>query len=494
VSRAAADHGRRGAALLLLLAVLTAPSGVRAVSRPLYGGTLALARPAGALALDPAEARDPWQLALVHALHAGLYRHDVRGVPQPHLVEGPPEVLPDGSLRFRLRRPLTFHDGRPVAAADVRGSLLRRSGPLAWLSGLVRVHVVDGRTFDVVPRGLPFDELVALLALPQAAILPRGGDGRVGVGPFRLARGALPGAGTDGPLVLVAWDEAPGGRPFLDGLRFVPAAPGPDEAEAFHYGQLDLSLTDAPRLSDRPRLDGPVAETLVATFSATWAAGSAQDERRGLLARLAPGRGELVRHCDLPAAPARRWGPSGGPPAVPAQGRPGDWRGEPMIVAWRADDPALGDLAAALRDLLASEGLAQAVAAPARELPPLCRGRACVRHDLHLTTVPWPGTGGVGALAWAAAWLGLEDALPTDRLARAAADPAAAWQQFADGARAIPLLHVRRVLRHAPGLVGLRFAPWGGLVLEDVWQRAAAADAGRRGGAAPAGRIAEARR
>lgn len=455
------------AAVAALVVALLAPSAVRAVSRPLYGGRVALAAPDGPGALDPAEARDPRAIALASALHGGLFRYGSDDVAGPYLVEETPDPGAGGVLRCRLRRPLPFHDGRAVDAADVRWSLERLGrarGPLSWLPAVLAVRVVDRRSFDLVPApGLSRDEAVALLSLPQAAILPRGGDGRIGVGPFRVDDA------TQGEVRLVAWEEAPDGRPFLDGLRFVRVGGGASEAEAFHYGQLDVSFTDAPRLRDRPRLDGPPVETLLAVFSSAWSGAGSEDERRGLAALLAPDRRELKRHFDWPASPATTWQPDGGPPSVPPEGRPDDWSGEPVTVVHRESEPGLDDVAAALRDLLSVHGMAQASAAPDRDLPPLCRGRACLRHDLLVVTLPWPTVRGGAALAWAAAWLGLEkEALPRGpRTGMARSN--LAWLRFAGGGWALPLLHFRRAVRHVSGLSGVRFAPWGGLVLEDAW-------------------------
>ena len=141
-----------------------------------------------------------------------------------------------------------------------------------------------------------------------------------------------------------------------------------------------------------------------------------------------------------------------------------------MTLAYRDQDPMLAGVAGALRDLLAAHDIAQAVAVPARDLPPRCSRRCEESFDLHATTILWSPGEGAPALASALAWLG--DGASARAFARAGlADEARAWTRFSSAARVIPLLHSRRAVRHDPALIALRFAPWGGLVVEDAWRR-----------------------
>jgi MarR-like DNA-binding transcriptional regulator SgrR of sgrS sRNA len=74
------------------------------------------------------------------------------------------------------------------------------------------------------------DELRALLARPEAAILARGQPG-VGCGAFK------PGAATGERRVLVAWEGFAGGRPWMQEVRLILVAKARAEA-AFRFGEV----------------------------------------------------------------------------------------------------------------------------------------------------------------------------------------------------------------------------------------------------------------
>lgn len=443
------------------------PGSARTAGRPDYGGVVTVAVPEVARAPDPATARDVRERMVVGLIHAGLLRYDAFGRIRPVLLVSRPERRDGGRvLDCELHRAATFHDGRPVTSRDVQWSIerlahVRPVSPLAALAAVVKVRIRDRRGFALeLVEGVTPDEVEALLAMPQAAIVPRGSRGHVGAGPFR------PRAGGGPPTSCEAWLSAVEGRPFLDEVRFVGVAPGQPEAEAFHYGQLDVSFTDERRLSDRPAVDGPVVETLVVDFARRWQ-GDEHRAERAAMAALVDGAA-LSPHFDLPSKPPRRFLPDRGPrPAFEALA--GVPPGGALTLVYRADAPETRDVAAALRDVLTRRGPAQALARSAADVPPSCGRRCPSDYDLLVTSIAWPPAGERLTASWAALWLGDDAGATVAGLPRLLARPGAAERALRAEVRFVPLLHFHRHVRHAVRLEGLRFDATGTLVLADAW-------------------------
>ena len=227
-------------ALLLVhaaVALLMAPS----VS-PAPPSTLrtAIGEPAS---LDPAKARTAYDYAVVSRVFSRLVDSDAALDLRPALARTW-TVSEDGrTYTFRLAA-ARFHNGRPVAAADVAGSLERllapgASGPYAELLSVVEgarafsqgraaaisgVRVLGPREVEV-RLDEPYASFLSLLTAPSLSIVPAeeaaragAGFGRapIGSGPFRFESWE-PGQ----RIVLSAHDGAPEGRPAADGLTFV---------------------------------------------------------------------------------------------------------------------------------------------------------------------------------------------------------------------------------------------------------------------------------
>ncbi len=92
---------------------------------------------------------------------------------------------------FRLREGVTFHDGRPLQAADVVASLQRAVDVGFGPTDATEISAVDDLTVSIVLAD-PLLDLPVLLSnqSPQVAITPRdftGGDVLIGTGPYELA-------------------------------------------------------------------------------------------------------------------------------------------------------------------------------------------------------------------------------------------------------------------------------------------------------------------
>lgn len=241
--------------VLLVLSASTPTEPARAQGQPLRY----LAGPAGTL--DPAYIADAADVQLLLQLYAGLTRLDEQGEPYPSLASGW-DVSDDGlTYTFTLRDGLTFSDGSPLGAADVRRSWLRLLDPatgatapdvLSLVVGAserlaggseddVGIEAPDDETLVVTLRH-PASYFVDITATPSTFVVPadaRPGDGWqspddfVGSGPYIVD-------GLDGAdLVLRANANYVAGPPPIGEIRWV-ASVDADGATAFDADEVDL--------------------------------------------------------------------------------------------------------------------------------------------------------------------------------------------------------------------------------------------------------------
>lgn len=164
---------------------------------------------------------------------------------------------------FHLRQDASFHDGRPIKAADVRASMLRalapgttggRSWPLYPIQG-ARTYAA-GQTKQVEGISVPNDSTVILtleeplnlftklLAMPVAAIVPTPtppdfDQHPIGSGPWRFVSWSH-----DDAIVLAKNEQYWGGSPKSDSLR-IRIIPEPlTQAAEYEAGQ--LSVVEVP--------------------------------------------------------------------------------------------------------------------------------------------------------------------------------------------------------------------------------------------------------
>ena len=220
-----------------------------------------LAGPAGTL--DPAFIADAGDVQLLLQLYAGLTRLDETGEPYPSLASGW-EISDDGrTYEFAIREGLTFSDGTPLTAEDVRRSWLRLLDPatgatapdvLSVIAGAAERLAGDAREDEVGVRApdattlvvelrYPASYFLDIVATPAAFVVPPTADATatwqtpeafVGSGPYVVE-------GLDGPdLVLRANASYVAGAPPIDEVRWV-AAIDTDAASAFAAGSVDLA-------------------------------------------------------------------------------------------------------------------------------------------------------------------------------------------------------------------------------------------------------------
>lgn len=212
--------------------------------------------------MDPAFIDSAGDVEFLLQLYAGLTRLDEKGRPYASLAESW-SVSADGTTySFRIRPGLTFSDGSPLDATDVRRSWLRILDPathatapdvLSIIRGAgarlaggpedgVAVEAPDARTLRVTLNH-PAAYFPAIVATPTTFVVPRDARGSsdawqsstsfVGSGPYVLD-------GTDGTdLVLHANDRYVAGPPPISEVRWVTGLAG-DSVTAFADEQVDL--------------------------------------------------------------------------------------------------------------------------------------------------------------------------------------------------------------------------------------------------------------
>ena len=213
--------------------------------------------------LDPALSTDVPTGEVVSLLFDNLTQFD----PDAKLIPGLArtwEVDPAGRrYTFHLRADATFHDGRPIKAAEVRASLLRalapgssggRSWPLYPIEGArayaagqsreVKGIAIPNDSTVVFTLGEPLNLFPKLLAMPVAAIVPTPTpadfDQRpIGSGPWKFVSWSH-----DDAIVLARNERYWGGAPRADSLR-IRIIPEPlTQAAEYEAGQ--LSVVEVP--------------------------------------------------------------------------------------------------------------------------------------------------------------------------------------------------------------------------------------------------------
>ncbi|MDR9392373.1 MAG: ABC transporter substrate-binding protein [Trueperaceae bacterium] len=232
-------HALRTGALAVVLAVVLATLALPAAlaqqadAEPARGGTLVVAMFDTVAHLNPAITTGGSVHAVADSIFDGLVRLDADGTPRPALAEAW-EVLEDGRIyRFHLRDDVTWHDGEPFTARDVRVTFeeillrfhTRTRGGLGDL--LEEIRTPDAHTVEFV-FDAPYAALLQRLDVSEAPILPahlyEGRDpltheanrAPVGTGPFVFERFRR-----DDRIDLVRNDAYfRDGLPYLDALTF----------------------------------------------------------------------------------------------------------------------------------------------------------------------------------------------------------------------------------------------------------------------------------
>lgn len=316
---------RRGALVVGLAVSLLGGGAALAGMRGQYGGALRLAVPVAPQTLDPALVATPAELVAAGLMFDTLVRLGGDGELRAGLAAVPESEANGRLFRLRLRTNLRFHDGSPATAREVVASLTRLDDsklgspfaaialPLAGAGEGGRIGLAAVNDSEVqASLAFPYPDWPRALAHPGAALVRPAGERLVGTGAFRPAAGKSAEA-----LQLVANDDCPLGRPFVDALRLLARNPR-TVSRAVALGEADLALVTG---SSREGQEGPA---LFATYLAL-------GERR-LGAQARPLREAIVSSIDVagltrffvraPASPLYGLLPPALDPTAPAGQRP----------------------------------------------------------------------------------------------------------------------------------------------------------------------------
>jgi ABC-type transport system substrate-binding protein len=230
---------------LVASSLLVGALAANAETRPQYGGTLHVAMRAAPTSLDPADGTQPdsfGRRSLTLLIFDTLVTADEGGRVQAALATSWQASPGNQRWQLRLRHGVKFHDGTPLTAEAVAGSL-RAVNP-SW-----RVSV-DGDSV-VIERDSADPDLLAELALPRNAIVKKSPDGKPsGTGPFHIVDWQ-PGK----KLTLAADESCWRGRSFLDGIEIEMGKGFRDQTIALELGKADL-IEVAPEQVHRASLEG----------------------------------------------------------------------------------------------------------------------------------------------------------------------------------------------------------------------------------------------
>lgn len=157
---------------------------------------------ADALTLDPANHRNRETQTIIRNMHDGLLTRDSDMNVVSELAESWAAIEPT-IYEFKLRRGVTFHDGSPMTAADVKftfdrltkdGAMDGQTSPRKSLLGPLKdvkviddqtVHMVLAEPWPILPAMLPFQEVVSKAHVEKVGTAGMA-DSVAGTGPFRL--------------------------------------------------------------------------------------------------------------------------------------------------------------------------------------------------------------------------------------------------------------------------------------------------------------------
>jgi len=231
-------------------ATIVASPTVAPVGMPKRGGTLMYGLSADPPNLDPQVSKGAAAQTVKELVYNTLLRYWRGGKLQPDLAESYDQPDPQ-TVRFKLRSGVSFHDGTPLTADDVKFSFDRILDPKTGADRRVVFNTIEKVTVDdplTVRFSLkqPDGAFLVNIALPTAAILSKkfleAGNNldktMMGTGPFKFI--------SREPGVKLILERNPSyfhsGLPYLDRITFVPYPDDNTRVNAIRGG--DVAMID----------------------------------------------------------------------------------------------------------------------------------------------------------------------------------------------------------------------------------------------------------
>jgi peptide/nickel transport system substrate-binding protein len=223
---------------------------------PKKGGKIRAAYESSSTAdtLDPAKGSTGADYIRFFMFYSGLAQFDASLTPQPALAES--FTTSDAKVwTLKLRKGVTFHDGKALAPADVVYSLMRHKNPAT----ASKVKSVADQFDEVKASGpdevqitlsSPNADLPAILATPQLVIIKDGTrdfSTAVGTGPYKV-KTFKPGVSTVGTRNDNYWRP---GKPYLDEVELIGIGDDSARVNALLSGDVHLISAVDPRATQR---------------------------------------------------------------------------------------------------------------------------------------------------------------------------------------------------------------------------------------------------
>ena len=235
---------------------------------PVRGGTLRMGLQGGASAdtLDPALASASVLFVMAHCWGDTLIEsHPETGEALPSLAESWSPSADAKEWTFKIRKGVSFHDGKPMTVADAVATLRRhadegsKSGALGLLSGITQIEDRGGDLVITLAEGNA--DLPLVLTDYHLQIQPEGGvanpTAAVGTGPYKLVS-FEPGIRATFERNTNDWRDD---RGFVDSVEITVMNDSTARISALSAGQVDFINTIEPKVV--PMLSrGPNVEIL----------------------------------------------------------------------------------------------------------------------------------------------------------------------------------------------------------------------------------------
>ncbi|WP_158939870.1 ABC transporter substrate-binding protein [Burkholderia sp. S171] len=236
--------------------LLSVSASALAADTPKKGGGIRVAYDAGSVSdtLDPAVGSTGSDYIRFFMFYSGLTQFDESLTPQMNIAES----ISSSDAKtwiIKLRQGVTFHDGKPLAPADVVYSLMRHKNPQT----ASKVKTLADQFTDIKASGpnevtmvldVPNADLPAILATPQLVIVKDGTTNfgsAVGTGPYKL-KSFKPGVSTVGVRNDNYWKA---GQPYLDQIELVSISDNAARVNALLAGDVHLINSVDPRSTQR---------------------------------------------------------------------------------------------------------------------------------------------------------------------------------------------------------------------------------------------------
>jgi peptide/nickel transport system substrate-binding protein len=233
------------------------PAWGAAAAKPKRGGTLRIGVSAGGSndAINPLLLGNPPDYARVFQIYEPLIAWDENLNLVPYLAESMTPNADATLWTIKVRKGVTFHDGKPLTAADVAYTFQTILNPKSPGYGASSIQNVDAKNIKVldthtvqIPCLAPFSTFMETLPVYQFCVIPVGFNPSKpnGTGPFKF-QSFTPGVQS----VMVRnpnyWQP---GLPYVDKLILIDFADETSQTNALASGQVDaIGMLSAPSIA-----------------------------------------------------------------------------------------------------------------------------------------------------------------------------------------------------------------------------------------------------